>query len=361
MRTSKTPNKLSATGDRLSSVVSHPRLIVRPPRYMISQEKLEAWLDGLAQEQTLIAPRKVSGLVLYRPVENSSEIEFDARQPVLSAKEFFFPPTERLLNIEKTGSEIHLVETLPDEKIILFGVRPCDGRGICLLDSLFIKTKPADPYYALRRENTLVIGLACKELGPNCFCTSVGGAPDSPGGADVMLYPAEDGYVAEAISDKGHFLIVKAGWQESVVGGSGQAGDRRFPVPEKSKWPQHFNDAYWAKISERCLSCRACAYVCPTCRCFAVRDEMLQPGQFERIRCWDACTGENYRRVAGGHRPRAEKSERLRNRFYCKFYYYPEQIQSGAISACTGCGRCISVCPAGVDITEVLTDLERIS
>lgn len=115
------------------------------------------------------------------------------------------------------------------------------------------------------------------------------------------------------------------------------------------------------KMSERCLSCRACAYVCPTCRCFAVRDEMLGPGEFERIRCWDSCAGENYRRVAGGHRPRAEKGERLRNRFYCKFFYFPGQIGLSDTSACTGCGRCIEVCPAGVDITEVLQDLERLA
>jgi sulfhydrogenase subunit beta (sulfur reductase) len=353
--------KQPRVGDRLSAPASHPQLIVHPPRYLISQEKLEAWLDGLAQEQTLVAPRQVSGLVLYRPVANSAEIVFDAERPMLSVKEFFFPPTEQLLTIEKIGAEIKLTETLFDEKMIIFGVRPCDARGVCLLDTLFINTAPADPYYARRRENTVLIGLACEEMGPNCFCTSVGGAPDSPGGVDVMLYPAEEGYVAEAISDKGHFLLTKAGWPESVVGGATLVGAVKFPVPETGKWPEHFNDAYWAKISERCLSCRACAYVCPTCRCFAVRDEMIQPGEFERIRCWDACAGENYRRVAGGHRPRAEKSERLRNRFFCKFYYYPEQYHPGAASACTGCGRCIEVCPAGVDITEVLMDLEKIA
>jgi ferredoxin len=129
----------------------------------------------------------------------------------------------------------------------------------------------------------------------------------------------------------------------------------------QKKWPEHFNNEYWAKISERCLSCRACSYVCPTCRCFATRDEALAPGEFERIRCWDACTSENYRRVAGGHKPRAEKSERLRNRFYCKFYYFPEQYGLGATFACTGCGRCIDVCPAGVDITEVIVDQEELA
>jgi polyferredoxin len=99
-----------------------------------------------------------------------------------------------------------------------------------------------------------------------------------------------------------------------------------------------------------------------------VRDEFLpseaaacEPGcaQFERIRSWDSCEGENYRRIAGGHRPRAEKSQRLRNRYFCKFYFYPEQYGLGKASACTGCGRCVDICPVNVDITEVLTDLAR--
>jgi sulfhydrogenase subunit beta (sulfur reductase) len=325
----------------------------------ISQTELETWLDRMAQMQTLIAPREVSGVVLYRPVAKSGEIATGFTRPVMSIKEIFFPPTERLMLMKKTGTEIQLSETLPEGRTVVFGVRPCDTRGACLLDALFLETAPADPYYASRRANTTIIGVACQEMGPTCFCTSVGGAPDDPTGMDVMLYPAEGGYLAEAISDKGLALLTDTDWSEWVGSRASQVGAGIYPVPEKDKWPEHFTDEYWMKMSERCLSCRACSYVCPTCRCFAVRDEVLAPGEFERIRCWDACAGENYRRVAGGHKPRAEKGERLRNRFFCKFYYYPEQYGLSTTSACTGCGRCIDVCPVGVDITEVLMDLGR--
>ena len=327
---------------------------------LILQAELDTWLDGLARTQTLIAPREVSGVVLYLPAAGSSEIAKGFSRPVMSIKEVFFPPTERLLTVQKTGAEIHLNETLPEGQTIVFGVRPCDARGVRMLDALFLDTPPADPYYSRRRANTTLIGLACKEMGPTCFCTSVGGAPDDPTGVDMMLHPMTGGYLAEAISEKGHTLLSEAGWPENVVGGAVPKGAKHFPVPDKGEWPKHFNDDYWMKISERCISCRVCAYVCPTCRCFAVRDEMLGPGQFERIRCWDSCAGENYRQVAGGHKPRPEKGERLRNRFYCKFFYLPGQIGLAETSACTGCGRCIDVCPAGVDIIEILQDLERL-
>jgi sulfhydrogenase subunit beta (sulfur reductase) len=326
---------------------------------LLPSEALDAWLDEIARTQTLIAPRRVDGLLLYRPVSDSSQIARQPGRPLLSVKEVLFPPTERLFTIQKTKEEIHLQETLPEGRTVVFGLRPCDAQGLRLLDAVFLDTEPVDPYYACRREHTTLVGLACQEMGPNCFCTSVGGAPDDPLGMDVMLTQGAGGYQVEAISEKGHALLTQTGWPETVSGGAALETSPSFRVPEQQAWPAHFNNEYWLRMGERCLSCRACAYVCPTCRCFAVRDEALAAGQFERLRCWDACTGENYRRVAGGHKPRPEKGERLRNRFFCKFYYYPEQYGLGDTSACTGCGRCLEVCPAGVDITEVLVDLEK--
>lgn len=336
----------------------------------ITQAQLTEWLDGLARQQTLSAPRDVSGVILYQPVESSREIAWGFSRPVMSVKEAFFPPTERLLTIEKIDGGIKLNETLPEDRQVIFGVRPCDARGVKILDALFLDKEPVDPYYARRRANTTLIGLACKEMEPTCFCTSVGGAPDEASDMDVMLYEGEGGYAVEAVTEKGKTLVSDLRFaiddceRPAPIINSQSA----IPNPNSISWLSHFDDEYWARMSERCLSCRACAYVCPTCRCFIVRDEILpfeaatgKPGndQFERIRCWDSCEGENYRRTAGGHRPRAEKSERLRNRFFCKFYYYSEQYGLGQTSACTGCGRCVDVCPVNVDITEVLTDLGR--
>ncbi len=337
--------------------------------WLISQDELESWLDDIASARTLIAPRYVSGILQYRPVTVSGEIAWygesprtaPSSRPLLSVKEIFFPPTERLFSIHKTVQETQVEESFPDWETVIFGVRPCDGHGVKLLDALFLDTNPIDLFYARRRENTTLIGVACKSLGPTCFCTSMGGAPDDAQDMDIMLFEKGGKYLVEAVTEKGRFLIPGGEWKETPGDSCLEPYEAEFPVPEKGKWLENFNDAYWTQIAERCLSCRACAFVCPTCRCFAVRDEMLGPGEFERIRCWDACAGENYRRVAGGHKPRAEKGERLRNRFYCKFYYYPDQYGLGNASACTGCGRCIDVCPVGVDITEILVDLEKLA
>jgi sulfhydrogenase subunit beta (sulfur reductase) len=332
-----------------------------PPTWRISQSELETWLDSLVSEVTLIAPREVDGILLYRPVESSRAIQWGFSRPLLSAKEFFFPPTERLFEIRKSGAQVSLMETLPEGRGVLFGVRPCDARGLLILDALFLHHVPPDPYYARRREQTALVGLACKEMGPTCFCTSMGGAPDDSAGMDVMLFETEGGYLARAVTDKGAALL-PGGWTptDEVPPPANRAAPV-YPQLPRSSWPARFDDAIWQQMAERCLSCRACAYVCPTCRCFIVRDEALGPGQFERIRCWDSCAGENYRRVAGGHRPRAQAGERLRNRLFCKFYYYPEQYPLGEASACTGCGRCVEVCPMNIDLTEILTALGRSS
>ena len=333
-----------------------------PQRWLISPEELKDWLDGIANTRTLLAPRQVGGTLLYRQVKNYDEIDRQPGKPVLSIKQVFFPPTEQLFTIEKSGQEIRLSEPSLGAPLAVYGVRPCEARGMRLLDALFIDTAPVDPYYACRREHSVLIGLACQEMGPTCFCTSVGGAPDEAGDMDIMLHADVEGYLVEAVTEKGRFLIPDGEWRrtDTEPKASGSTNETATLDPQAIPWEDHFEDVYWQKMAERCLSCRACAYVCPTCRCFAVRDEMIGPETYERIRCWDSCAGENYRRVAGGHRPRPEKGERLRNRIFCKFYYYPEQTGLGKTSACTGCGRCIDVCPVGVDITEVLQDLGRL-
>jgi len=328
----------------------------------ITRDQIFAWLDILAERSTLSAPRCIDNAIRYRPLTSSADLILEFSRPILSVKEFFFPPTESLLRIEKTGSKVEFHETLPVGQQILFGVRPCDARGIRMLDSVFLAQAPVDPYYAERRKNTTIIGLACKEPGEYCFCTSVNGSPDSSEDVDLLLTEINGEYTAEVVTEKGAQILKLLPNRrperlvESVLQSPAAPPKISHRPVEIESWPAFFEDEYWKTVAERCLSCRICAYVCPTCRCFDVRDERTDEGAFERVRCWDSCTGVGYRRIAGGHNPRATNEVRLRNRFFCKFYYFPLQYAL-ATSACTGCGRCIEYCPVNIDITEIIDHL----
>ena len=321
---------------------------------LTTRDDLTAWLDGLAQRFTLIAPRPVEEQILYRPVEGSSEIAFDFARTDLPAKDYFLPATHVLLSIERGEEGLGVEEPAPEGDRVIFGLRPCDAAALRVLDALFLEEEPVDPYYAERRERTALVGLACREMGETCFCTSLGLAPDRADDVDLMLAEVNGGYAVQVVTDKGADILGDLALEEVEGALPGPAVRERTPILEADGWPQHFDDAYWARLADRCLSCRTCTYVCPTCRCFDVRDYRTPDGTIERLRAWDSCMAEGYRRIAGGHNPRPTKAQRLRNRFFCKFCYYPRDF--GPV-ACVGCGRCIDACPVNVDVVEVLEDV----
>jgi sulfhydrogenase subunit beta (sulfur reductase) len=341
----------------------------------ITPAQLRNWLAVLAESQTLIAPVAVApDLVLYQSAEDAEAILIDDARAAVSAKEFFLPATEALLTIERVrqvaagadGSAqpdwtVRLSEPELNRDRVLFGVHPCDAHALVALDALLLQP-PVDAPYAARREHTTLIGMACREPGSSCFCTSLGFTPDDCAGMDLMLYPVEGGYALAGggpegcLTERGRAALPDFDLPDYA----GPPPWRDWPpaelsVPPRLVWTQLFNDPYWSNLADRCLSCKICSYVCPTCRCFDVRDATVAQRagyqQFERLRCWDSCMADGYRRIAGGHNPRAATTQRLRNRFYCKFDYYPADF--GPL-ACVGCGRCVDLCPVNVDITEVI-------
>jgi sulfhydrogenase subunit beta (sulfur reductase) len=332
---------------------------------LVTQEQLNDWLDALVQEATLIAPTTVRGKRFYRPVAGSAAIAWDTERTDMSPKTWLFPATEPILHV-KQGKETRLYAPAAPEKKVVFGVRPCDARGALAMDALFVDTDPADGQYARHREATTLVGLACSQQWDTCFCTVVGGAPNGTDGLDVLLTAIDGGsagYAVQVLTDKG---------AAAAAGLSGRETEVTLPAPRlrddlptlrpSDEWQALFKDAYWQRLSERCLSCRTCTFVCPTCRCFDVRDEVVarRPGEqvFERLRAWDACTSPAYRRIAGGHNPRPTQEHRLRNRFYCKFMYYPQDF--GPLG-CVGCGRCIDACPVNIDILEIIAAVEQMA
>ncbi len=344
----------------------------------ITQAQLQDWLGTMMAERTVIAPTRIEEavlpggeeLVLYQPLNSVEAIAFDFTRSVVSPKEFFLPASEAILAIERVRQaeagdneagpqwDVKLTEPELERDQVLFGIRPCDTQALLALDALLL-IDPVDVYYAQRRERTSLIGLACEQMEPTCFCTSLGFTPDEGQGMDLMLYPVEGGYALEILTDKGQALVDDLEL-ESYQAEKPQKEwpPAEFSVPPLPVWAQSFDDPYWGRLADRCLSCKICTYVCPTCRCFDIRDyttaQRLGYQQIERLRCWDSCLSNGYRRIAGGHNPRPTTAQRLRNRFYCKFHYYPTDF--GPL-ACVGCGRCIDHCPVNVDITEVLESL----
>jgi ferredoxin len=328
---------------------------------VLTHDALLDWLDQLADDTTLIAPRTVDGIVLYRPVANIDDITFEYTRPKMSAKEAVFPATDRILSIERQDQEVTLSERTLEKEQVIFGLRPCDAHGFSVLDGVFLEKEPVDWNYAHRREVTTLIGMACPQMWDGCFCTSMGGAPDDPSHLDILLTQVAQGYAVHAVTENGQVLIADLPLQELASELPQPAlSNEAVPVLAQENWPVLFGDRYWHMLGERCISCRLCAYVCPTCRCFDVRDEVAKRhtgyAQYDRLRCWDSCTGANYRLAAGGHRPRATKGERIRNRFFCKFHYMHEDYN---VVGCVGCGRCIEVCPVNIDIVEMLHDVSR--
>ena len=327
-----------------------------------NRSSVAAWLDSLSSQYTVIAPRLVDDQVLYQPVLSSDEIVFDFQRSVLSPKAFFLPDTQVILEMQKRGKDVTLTEPPLEQEQVVFGLRPCDARGLGVLDALLLDRPPADVYYAERREKTWLVGLACSQLWDDCFCTSLGSAPDDASGVDLMLYPESCDYLVDVVTERGAMLI--SGLDVEETDRTAPASDTsglQVPVLPPEAWGALFDDIYWQRLAERCLSCHACTYVCPTCRCFDVRDDTIATGpgyaHIRRLRAWDSCMAAAYRRIAGGHNPRPEKAQRLRNRYFCKFCYSP--LDFGA-TACVGCGRCIAVCPVGIDIAEMLADVAEL-
>jgi ferredoxin len=333
----------------------------------LTQAQLDKWLDGLAQELTLVAPVNKQGKLLYREVHSSGDIAWEFERTDISPKSWLLPATEPVVTITK-GEQLQLEDPPAPQVKVVFGVRPCDARAALAIDALLLQKEPSDGQYARHREATTLIGLSCPQMWDSCFCTVVGGAPDGTDGLDILLTELQgDGkkplYAVQTVTEKGKELASNMpGLEQDVSLPEPQLTEGLPSLTASEAWKAQFDDAFWQQLTERCLACRACTFVCPACRCFDVRDEVVsrQPGLqvFHRLRAWDACTSAPYRRIAGGHNPRPTQHARLRNRFYCKFMYYPQDF--GPLG-CVGCGRCIDACPVNIDILEVIAGVGQLA
>ena len=280
---------------------------------------------------------------------------------VNSIKDFLLPRSEVISRSKLEGDEFTIEDVAPQApKTCLLCVRPCDAAAIAVLDAVF-GWDYEDAFYNARREATTVVTLACTAADEQCFCTSVGGAPDAAAGADAILRPADGGerFVFEPLTDKGRAVAEAA----AGVLTEGEASiDPPADVPVLfdpavvAAWCQdNFEAELWNAVSLPCLGCGACAYACPTCHCFDIQDEATR-GESVRIRNWDSCGFGLFTLHASGHNPRPDQTARWRQRVMHKLSYFPQRFTQ---VACTGCGRCARLCPAGMAIAEVCREIDQ--
>jgi ferredoxin len=254
------------------------------------------------------------------------------------------------------------------EKTVLFGVRPCDARSFTLLDMLFDQEKYKDPYYIDKRAKTTIVALACVHPPyTTCFCTSVDGSPVDSVGVDLLLTDLGNEYLAEFITPKGEELLAAFGGspagvdaekaKEGIAAKAAEEIASHIPAHEiKPILDTHFEDPFWNTLHQKCLACGTCTYLCPTCHCFDISDEVKRNDGI-RIRNWDSCMFPMFTKETSGHNPRSSQKERWRQRVMHKFRYYPDNFNA---IACVGCGRCVMACPVNLDIRKIVTDIAKI-
>ncbi len=335
---------------------------------MLAKAELEAFVAALLARRRVVAPVLRNGDVVFGEVTSAADAVLHYRNTRLSAKAALFPQVECLVRFARELDRYNeaVVTPLDDTPTVLLAARPCDARSLLLLDRVFAQGEYHDPYYQARRRSTVVVSLACDRPRSTCFCHWFGSGPYDPEGADVLMREAGDAYVLQALSEGGQALLAGPGLAvadrahlEAAAQIEAQAVARMRPAEPVAGIEEAlgglFNDPLWREVSEKCLACGTCTYVCPECHCFNIEDRVL-PGGGERVRAWDSCMYPGFTVHASGHNPRPDQAARWRQRTMHKFDYLPRNV---GLYGCVGCGRCVQSCPVQLDIRAVLARVRQ--
>ncbi len=341
-------------------------------RGLLDEKGLTALLEVLTREYRVVAPVPLEGGAYgLAPLSEAdpSKVDLAGVRPYQPMKSFFLKPRQRVACDYQTR-----VPQGDEQPFCLLGAKACDLAGMAVQDAVFLEGEFRDPFYGSARERNLIVTSDCGFATDTCFCTAMEGAPYAEQGFDLNISVLPGSWLIEAGSEAGGSLMhrledhMRPADEESLerrrhqrdrVSAEVRQAVDESGVPDTGRLDGVVSKAYespvWKDEADRCVECGACNTVCPTCHCFLLYDQMLQAGEeMEKLRVWDSCLLKGFARVAGGENPRPELWMRLRNRFEKKFDFFPKTED---IYACTGCGRCVSACPAEIDIREVLQRL----
>lgn len=280
-------------------------------------------------------------------------------------KKFLIPATTRLWKAQRTNGHFQiLAEEQKPSKLAFIGARACELRAIEVQDKVFLDGQFVDPLYKSRRKDIFVVAVNCTQAGGTCFCDSMGTGPKVTSGYDLSL--------TEVLQENQHFLLAQIGTEAgaevlaeipSETAGEAEIGAANALMEEaarkmgrslqtnglKELLYRNAESPRWDIVAERCLSCANCTMVCPTCFCSTIEDVTDLSGQkAERIRRWDSCFTTDFSYLHGGS-VRATPRAKFRQWMMHKLGYWNDQYGT---CGCVGCGRCITWCPVGIDITE---------
>lgn len=378
-------------------MVSQPNR--RSEAYFLAHAALQELIDALSSEgYSVIAPVLQRGVVRLQPVRKVEEIAqgirdeqgvgryrtmasddglmFDYVAGPDSPKRFLFPPSQRLYQLHIEGERFVLDEGPPQTpKLAFLGIRPCDVAALKVLDRVFGITDSQkmrceeEYFYEQARREAFIIVVNCNQPGGTCFCASMGTGPEALDGYDLALTELRTGFVVAAGSDRGEGLMkrlpVRAPTASEIelaelkmVRARDHMGRKLNTKGLKERLDHAIESPNWEAVAKRCLSCGSCTMVCPACFCSTVTDwTELAEVPVTRERLWASCFSHQFSYTTAGPVRNTTKG-RYRHWLRHKLCTFFDQF---GCSGCVGCGRCITWCPVGIDITEEAQRVESMS
>lgn len=304
------------------------------------------------------------------PVNGADKALFSYTVGPYSWKKFLFPPQQLLWQATRQETGFTIEQKSPKvHKYAFLGVRACELAAIRVQDLVFMNGDYVDSGYQNRRQASMIIAVNCTRAAGTCFCASMNSGPAVGEGFDLCLTELVDAenhrFIIEVGSDRGRELLDQIECRKAEpheidtakqrVALAAESMGRQMPQGAAEILISNLEHEQWQDVAKRCLNCANCTMVCPTCFCSTVEDvTSLDGATAERRRRWDSCFTVDFSYIHGGP-IRRDGAARYRQWITHKLGYWHDQFGT---SGCVGCGRCITWCPVGIDITQEVAAIQ---